>query len=72
MLAAGQGGRHSETRETWGHSMIVSPWGDVVACHERGEGVAIAEIDLDEIDAVRARMPIASHRRLAIEAPRDG
>lgn len=64
VLAAGQGGRHSETRETWGHSMIISPWGEVLACIEKGEGIAVADIDLDSLAQLRQAMPIADHRRL--------
>ena len=64
VIAAAQGGRHSPSRVTWGHSMIVSPWGEVLDCCETGEGVAIADIDLGTLDELRARMPIAAHRRL--------
>lgn len=64
VIAAGQGGRHSETRETWGHSMIISPWGEVLASIEKGEGLAIADIDLDSLPELRRAMPIAEHRRL--------
>lgn len=64
VLAANQGGVHNPTRETFGHSMIVDPWGRVLARHEKGEGFAIAEIDLEELHALRSRMPIQSHRRL--------
>ena len=64
IIAAGQGGRHSETRETWGHSMIISPWGEILACHETGEGIAIADIDLSSLPTLRQAMPIAEHRRL--------
>ncbi len=64
ILAAGQGGKHSENRETWGHSMIIDPWGSILAMIPDGEGVAIAEIDLDFLRDVRKRMPIAEHIRL--------
>ncbi len=64
ILAAGQGGRHSETRETWGHSMIISPWGEILDSCDFGEGIAIADINLDEITDIRKRMPIAAQRRL--------
>jgi predicted amidohydrolase len=67
VLAANQGGVHNATRETWGHSMIVDPWGRVLACVESGPGVAVAELDLEALAALRARMPIQSHRRF-----RDG
>lgn len=67
VLAANQGGVHNATRETWGHSMIVDPWGRTLACVESGPGVAVAELDLESLAALRARMPIQSHRRF-----RDG
>lgn len=64
IVAAGQGGRHSERRETWGHSMIVDPWGTVLNCVESGEGYAIAQIDMDTLKNVRKMMPIASQAKL--------
>ena len=64
IVAAAQGGRHSETRETWGYSMIIDPWGVVLDCVNTGEGIAIADIDLARIDDIRLRMPIAQQRRL--------
>lgn len=64
IVAAAQGGKHSETRETWGHSMIIDPWGVVLDCVNTGEGIAIADIDLARIDDIRLRMPIAQQRRL--------
>ena len=64
VLAANQGGIHNATRETWGHSMIVDPWGRVVASVEKGEGVAVADLDLTALHALRGRMPIQNHRRL--------
>lgn len=64
ILAPNQGGRHNATRETWGHSMIVDPWGRIVACHECGEGMAVADIDLRALHELRARMPVMQHRKL--------
>lgn len=64
IVAAGQGGRHSETRETWGHSMIIDPWGKVLSLVESGEGMAIAEVDLDYLQEIRQRMPIKDHLKL--------
>ena len=65
VVAAAQGGRHSETRETWGHSMIVDPWGKVLDCVATGEGIAIADIDLALVEDIRSRMPIQQQRRLS-------
>lgn len=65
VLAAGQGGVHSEKRETWGHSMIIDPWGVVLAeVKEPGESIAVAEIDDARLAEVRQRMPIAEHEKL--------
>ena len=64
LIAAGQGGRHSATRETWGQSMIIDPWGTVLDQLAIGEGVVLADVDLDYLADVRTRMPIAEHMRL--------
>ena len=64
IIGAGQGGVHNEKRETFGHSMIVDPWGrvlDVLAC---GEGTVVADIELDQLHELRRKMPVFSHRRL--------
>ncbi|MDT8427515.1 MAG: carbon-nitrogen hydrolase family protein [Pseudomonadales bacterium] len=64
VIAANQGGVHNATRETYGHSMIVDPWGEILARVEEGPGVAVADIDLDRMVGLRQRMPVISHRRL--------
>lgn len=64
VIAAGQGGKHNEKRETWGHSMIIDPWGTVLDEIDQGEGFAIAEIDLEFVASVRKRMPITQQRKL--------
>lgn len=64
VIAAGQGGQHTPTRETWGHSMIIDPWGTVLSQVASGEGFAIAEIDLAMLANTRQRMPIAQHIKL--------
>lgn len=64
IIAAGQGGQHSPSRETWGHSMIIDPWGTILDQVDTGEGFAIAEIDLDKLISIRQRMPIAQHIKL--------
>jgi nitrilase len=64
IVAAGQGGRHSDRRETWGHSMIIDPWGRVLDSIDAGEGYAIAEIELGILENVRKMMPIASQTKL--------
>jgi predicted amidohydrolase len=64
VLAAAQGGQHADGRKTWGHSMIVGPWGEVVAELDHDEpGILLAEIDLDEVDAARGKVPALTHDR---------
>lgn len=63
LLAAAQGGVHPGPRETFGHAAIVDPWGRVVAEQDQGEAVLLAERDSNEQASIRARMPVASHRR---------
>ncbi len=65
LLAPAQEGRHdpSGARQSYGHSLIVDPWGVVLADAADGEGLALAEIDLSRVDAVRRGMPVGEHRR---------
>jgi len=69
VLAAGQCGTHANGWRTFGHSMIVGPWGDVLAQCEDTPGVALARIDTAALRAVRTRLPALAHRR--IETPSD-
>jgi nitrilase len=64
VIAAAQGGLHENGRRTWGHSLIVDPWGEVVAMVEEGEGVAMAQLDPQRIAEVRGQLPALTHRRL--------
>lgn len=63
VLAAAQGGTHPGPRETYGHAAIIDPWGRVLAEQDQGEAVLLAERDSSEQASIRARMPVASHRR---------
>ena len=63
VIASNQGGMHENERETWGHSMIVDPWGKIIACVDRGPGVAIAAIDLDKQIKLRNNFPALSHMK---------
>lgn len=63
VAAAAQTGRHNERRESFGHAMIIDPWGTVIAQCRDGEGIAVADIDTDWLARVRARMPVWQHRR---------
>lgn len=67
LLAAGQGGRHDARRETFGHSMIVDPWGVVLAGLGEGEGVAVTTLTARTLSNVRERLPSVAHRRLRVE-----
>jgi len=64
VIAAAQGGTHENGRRTWGHSLIVDPWGEVVAVQAEGEGVVFAELDPLRIAQVRTQLPALAHRRL--------
>jgi len=66
VIAPAQHGRHDDLglSHTWGHAMIVDPWGIPVATASDGPGLALAEIDLDRVARVRQAIPVASHRRL--------
>lgn len=63
VLAPAQGGLHDNGRRTWGHSLAVDPWGEVIGRHAEGEGWAMAELDPAVMAAVRARLPALTHRR---------
>jgi deaminated glutathione amidase len=63
VIAAAQGGLHENGRRTFGHSLIVDPWGEVLALLESGEGVAMAELHPARIAEVRAQLPALTHRR---------
>ena len=64
VLAPAQHGRHPRGRTTYGKSLIVNPWGDVLAQCGEGEGIALAQLDFAAQDRVRASLPCLSHRRL--------
>ncbi|MGI8725663.1 MAG: carbon-nitrogen hydrolase family protein [Methyloceanibacter sp.] len=63
IVAASQGGPHENGRSTYGHSMIVSPWGEVLAEAGEDPGVIFADIDLSESEAARVRIPALRHGR---------
>ncbi|WP_244814388.1 carbon-nitrogen hydrolase family protein [Caballeronia sp. Lep1P3] len=62
VLAAAQGGKHENGRRTWGHSMLIDPWGEVVAVREEGAGVVAGTIDPQRIASVRQSLPALRHR----------
>ena len=63
IVAADQGGRHNSRRASHGHSMIIDPWGHVVARCSDGPGLALARLDPERASRVRAGLPCADHRR---------
>jgi len=64
LVAPAQGGRHPSGRRTWGHSMVIDPWGAVLASLDTGPGIAIAEIDPMILRKARASLPALEHRKL--------
>ncbi|MER2604520.1 MAG: carbon-nitrogen hydrolase family protein [Siculibacillus sp.] len=63
VFAAAQAGRHENGRETYGHALIIDPWGRVVAEGGATPGVIVADVDMDEVAAVRGRVPALRHDR---------
>jgi predicted amidohydrolase len=64
VIAPAQQGRHPKDRLTWGHAMVIDPWGLVTARCSEGEGVAVAELDLALLERIRRSLPALQHRRL--------
>ncbi|PSJ79909.1 carbon-nitrogen hydrolase family protein [Neisseria iguanae] len=64
VVASAQGGRHESGRRTFGHSMIIDPWGEVLAVLPEGEGVVVADLDASRLNSVRTRLPALRHRLL--------
>lgn len=67
VIAAAQGGYHVSGRETHGHSMIVDPWGAVLAQVPRGSGYVTSKLDIDLLHSTRRNFPSLDHRRLMCE-----
>jgi deaminated glutathione amidase len=63
VVAAAQGGVHAGGRTTYGHTMVVDPWGEVLGVRVEGEGMVLAQVDLDLIKEVRTKLPALSNRR---------
>ncbi|MCQ9616824.1 carbon-nitrogen hydrolase family protein [Paenalcaligenes niemegkensis] len=64
VLAPAQGGKHESGRRTWGHSMLISPWGDIIDKVPEGPGYAAGELDLNTISSVRQSLPALRHRTM--------
>ena len=67
VLAAAQGGTHASGRQTYGHSMLIDPWGEVVADLPLGEGVVMGQMDPERLQSVRHNLQALQHRRLNTE-----
>lgn len=63
VVAAAQAGTHEDGRETFGHSLVVDPWGDVLLDMGEAPGLGFADLDLAQVRAVRGRVPAIEHRR---------
>ena len=63
-VAAAQGGYHVNGRQTWGHSMIIDPWGYIMSEISSGTGCAVADLDLDRLKNIRTGFPSLQHRRI--------
>lgn len=68
VLAAAQGGAHLNQRRTWGHSMLIDPWGEIKAVLAEGEGVVMGEIDPKLIVSTRTDLPALTHRATRLES----
>jgi deaminated glutathione amidase len=64
VVAANQGGTHETGRQTWGHSMVIDPWGRVLASKESGRGTVLAKMEPGLIDELKRTMPVLTHARL--------
>ena len=64
VAAAAQGGLHSNGRQTWGHAMVVNPWGQVLAQQAQGAGVVLADCDWQALQNWRLQLPALRHRKL--------
>lgn len=64
VLASAQGGQHVNGRRTWGHSMLIDPWGEILSVLPEGEGVVIGDIDAQRLAYVRGTLPALRHRQL--------
>ena len=66
VLAPGQCGEHDDAglRHSYGHSLIVDPWGEIIDEAEHEEGLVFAQIDLEQVREIRSKIPVGTHRRV--------
>ncbi len=67
VIATGQGGFHKNGRRTFGHSMIIDPWGVILDCYKVGRGFASADIDPERLQKIRNTFPVLNHQRFSCE-----
>jgi deaminated glutathione amidase len=63
IVAPAQGGQHENGRRTWGHTMVIDPWGKVVACHPEGEGLVLADLSFSTLEQVRTSLPSLTNQQ---------
>lgn len=63
VIAAAQSGKHEDGRETFGHSLVVGPWGEPLLDMGEGQGIGFADLDSGQVEEVRQRIPALRHRR---------
>ena len=71
LLAPNQTGTHDDGRETWGHSMVVNPWGEIVGELGAEPGVLTVELDLETLAKVRQQMPVQQHNQFKVQFIHD-
>jgi len=64
VLASAQGGIHQNQRRTWGNTMLIDPWGDVLSTLSEGEGFISGVLSKDKLNEVRSKLPALAHRKL--------
>ena len=67
LIAVNQVGIHPCGRETWGHSMVISPWGEIVASLKDIPDSLVVDIDINQVEDIRASMPVSQHQRFGIQ-----
>lgn len=71
VVASAQGGYHVNGRETYGHSMIIDPWGTILDRLPQGSGYVIAEIDIKKVNEIRKNFPVLENRKISCTLPKE-
>ncbi|KJY79925.1 carbon-nitrogen hydrolase family protein [Vibrio nigripulchritudo] len=71
IIAVNQGGTHNCGRETWGHSMVIDPWGEVIASLEQDAKTLLVDLDLEQVATIRKNMPLTEHNRFRSELKKE-